>query len=133
MVFVFCGHNYLNNGYLNSIEGLDVQATRDVRWKLMDIKQNDELSERINPLVAPIGPTEIVILGGSRKGEKQLGDGYLWNTANGSFTQVIDYSEDGFRFSTNGNQCASTRRGQVAGLISDSSKVLHFVTYTKGD
>ena len=73
MIYVFCGHDFVtkDHGYINSIECLRVSATINnpfEEWKVIDVDQN-LLSERINPMVASIGPNEILILGGQQRGK----------------------------------------------------------------
>ena len=130
MIYVFCGHDYLStdDGYMNSIEVIKVKyasidkekVSEENGWKLLNTLSN-QLSTRINPAVAPISPYEIVILGGARAGKKYCSDGYIWNTANEEFTQILD-SESSFEFTTYGNMFGQAGRGKVAGLVTDKSK-----------
>ena len=66
---------------LNTIERLDVQNILTGSWEIVNVLS--VVPARMNPLIAPITPTEIAILGGSTLDSK-LGDGYLFNVESGT-------------------------------------------------
>ena len=78
-VYVFCGYNKTNE-WLNSIERLNanyfVNAGTDSQWIAITVASG-MIKARSNPIVAPMGEREIVILGGSFK--RYLADGYIFN------------------------------------------------------
>ena len=83
-----------NMVWLSSIGYLDAQALlngKQVQWRQIQPKPED-LSARINPFVATLSHSELLILGGHDENDNDLGDGYILNTRGMTLTKVMDSS-----------------------------------------
>jgi len=65
--FVLCGSG--NNGYLNSVEFLDLTVAREsekYKWTLLELAQTS-FNPRSSPLVCGISSSNILLMGGDRR------------------------------------------------------------------
>ena len=93
-----------------------------------------QLTSRTRSLFCPIGPTELLILGGNHRGNR-LNDSIVIDTVVdpdlGSVRRLPPCSTDS-RFQGINNQCHFTKRGEVIALVQDEEYSVKLVTYRRG-
>ena len=92
-VYVFGGYNEVT-GFINSIERLDAFQVlhnwgADAQWQVIEIPAN-VLSTRSVSLFAPIGPNQLLILGGQETDGGFLGDGYVFDARRKVARRCVD-------------------------------------------
>lgn len=91
--------------FMDTIEKISESALSpdsDIGWQLIKVFAKI-LIPRTHCAVASINKTEIVIMGGQKKGEEIVSDAVIFNTTTEKCEKLA--SED-FFFTTLGNQCA---------------------------
>ena len=83
---------------------------------------------RINFLCAPVGESEMLILGGMSNDEI-FGDAFEFNRVG---NKVTNTRRNDVKLDFPGNQWASIRQDQIVALAIDPRKQLRIISYTRG-
>ena len=98
-----------------------------MRWETLLIKNQAQLTPRTLPVAVSISKNEILICGGYGKG-----DGFVLNTSSEPVLREV-FNIENFGFLSNSNQVLQTKPGQIVALVEDSDRVLHLMSYNRGD
>ena len=119
-VYIFAGYD--GDDCLNSIEkiGAGSLISNGVdRWELIQTSPTI-LSPRIDPAVAPLNNTEIMIFGGLDEDGNNLGDVIVFDTKTKQCTKVM--SEGASKFHAYSNRCVQASNDKVIGLVSKDDR-----------
>ena len=103
-IYTFCGFN--NGIHLNCIEWISAPSvisgeSLDTNyWELIRPSHHD-FRPRENPMVCPISPTELIIMGGDKYFSGRMGDAYIFDVLNLRTTRIFENMD--FRFRSHGN------------------------------
>ena len=124
------------SGWLCSMERVDcrrVVSGEAAQWETLDLTANaanPPIKPRYNAIMAPIGPSSILIAGGFNRGDGRLGDGFIVEPEKNTVKKVIDQSATQFTFSSLGNQCQAIDSTKIIALVQDQNWVLHMVKFS---
>ena len=85
---------------------------QSAQWELLTVANQQQLTPRELPSMAPIDEHRILIIGGEDKS-----DGFIFDTQSKSVQQAFD--ERGFEIRSWSNQTANSKPGQVTALVLD--------------
>ena len=125
-VYVFGGCDLSSDGvdYHNSVECLDYQAystaSYNIEWSLIEPSESDVVPRCIS-LFVPIGPSEVMIMGGyNQKAGGPLSDSLVFDTRQETFRPLPGWD-------TNDNDNKITCLGNLSHTVGRGGKVLAFV------
>ena len=105
-VYTFCGFSATRACNISSIERVNAREALSApilvsgqKWHLLELAPGSiDFEACCNPLVAPISPNELVILGGDNFATMRLGDGFVFNVSNQSLERVLENNQ--YRFTS---------------------------------